>query len=129
MTKTSVVLPGVLLLSGLAGCARIDYDYPRSESYHLADTADTGMGQKIEPIVATRPPDQSGFYPMVDGVEALTVRAFVAELDNPEQALAEQRVRLDQAQEEIRKSRYAATTAGGGRQTVRGSSRCQCRGH
>jgi putative cardiolipin synthase len=52
----------------VSGCASIDYDYPRDESYFDPDTADTRLGQNIAPLVATKPPGQSGFYPMEDGV-------------------------------------------------------------
>ncbi len=68
-----------LLLLSAAGCATIDYDYPRSESYFLPDTSDTRLGQGVEPLVAQHPPDQSGFYPMNDGVDALAARLLLAE--------------------------------------------------
>ena len=63
----------------LAGCASIDYDYPRTESYFLPDTAHTFLGREIVPAVATHPPEQSGFYPMSDGVDALAARLLLAE--------------------------------------------------
>ena len=65
-------------LSFVAGCATIDYDYPRSESYFLPDTSDTELAEGIEPMVAQHPPDQSGFYPMNDGVDALAARLLLA---------------------------------------------------
>jgi putative cardiolipin synthase len=68
-----------LLLLSVAGCATIDYDYPRAESYFLPDTSDTELAKAIEPLVALHPPDQSGFYPMNDGVDALTTRLLLAE--------------------------------------------------
>ena len=68
-----------LLLISAAGCATIDYDYPRQESYFLPDTADTRLGNLIEPDVAQRPAGQSGFYPMNDGVDALSSRLLLAE--------------------------------------------------
>jgi putative cardiolipin synthase len=68
-----------LAMSFVAGCATIDYDYPRSESYFLPDTSDTELAESIEPEVARHPPDQSGFYPMNDGVDALTTRLLLAE--------------------------------------------------
>jgi putative cardiolipin synthase len=63
----------------LAGCASIDYDYPRDESYFEPDTAETYLGQEIIPVVASKPPDQSGFYPMEDGVDALAARLLLAQ--------------------------------------------------
>lgn len=74
--RTSLI---VLLLISAAGCATIDYDYPRQESYFLPDTSDTSLGKRIEPEVAGRPAGQSGFYPIVDGVDALTARLLLAE--------------------------------------------------
>ena len=63
----------------IAGCASIDYDYPRSESYFLRDTADTQLGLEILPDVAQMPADQSGFYPIPDGVDALAARLLLAQ--------------------------------------------------
>ncbi len=68
-----------LAMSFVGGCATIDYDYPRSESYFLPDTSDTYWGTHVEPEVEKHPPDQSGFYPMNDGVDALTARLLLAE--------------------------------------------------
>jgi putative cardiolipin synthase len=66
-------------MSFAGGCATIDYDYPRSESYFLPDTSDTYFGMQVEPEVAKYPPDQAGFYPVNDGVDALTARLLLAE--------------------------------------------------
>jgi len=63
----------------VAGCASIDYDYPRTESYFLPDTADTYLGGKILPDVEKMPADQSGFYPLSDGIDALAARLLLAQ--------------------------------------------------
>ena len=63
----------------VAGCATIDYDYPRQESYFDPDTTDTTLGRQIVPVVASKPSDQSGFYPMSDGVDALAARLLLAQ--------------------------------------------------
>jgi putative cardiolipin synthase len=68
-----------LAMSFVGGCATIDYDYPRSESYFYPDTSDTRLAEAIEPEVTQHPPNQSGFYPMNDGVDALTTRLLLAE--------------------------------------------------
>ncbi len=68
-----------VLLFSAAGCATIDYDYPRQEAYFLPDTSDTYFGKLIEPAVAQQTPDHSGFYPMNDGVDALTARLLLTE--------------------------------------------------
>lgn len=70
-------LLAVLLLSA-AGCASIDYDYPRTESYYLPDTADTTLGTSITEVVAPHPLEHSGFYPINDGVDALSARLLLA---------------------------------------------------
>ncbi len=79
MTKLIQVTVLALALSIVGGCATIDYDYPRSESYFLSDTSDTSLGQGVEPMVARHPPDQAGFYPMNDGIDALAARLLLAE--------------------------------------------------
>ena len=63
----------------IAGCASIDYDYPRDESYFEPDTAETYLGQQIIPVVASKPPEHSGFYPMEDGIDALAARLLLAQ--------------------------------------------------
>ena len=77
--KRALRLTLIVLLFSAAGCATIDYDYPRQESRYLPDTSDTHFGELIEPAVAMHPPDHSGFYPMNDGVDALTARLLLAE--------------------------------------------------
>jgi len=67
------------MVLGLAGCASIDFDYPRTESHALTDTAETYLGKQIIPVVATKPEDQSGFYPMNDGIDALASRLLLAQ--------------------------------------------------
>jgi len=72
-----VTLTLALLLS--AGCASVDYDYPRSESYFVPDTQDTYLGRQLGPIAVNQPQDQSGFYPMNNGIDALASRLLLAE--------------------------------------------------
>lgn len=62
-----------------AGCASVDYDYPRSESYFLPDTQDTFLARQLGHITANKPQDQSGFYPMGNGIDALASRLLLAE--------------------------------------------------
>jgi len=63
----------------VAGCASIDFDYPKSESYALTDTADTTMARGLAGFVAQHPPEQSGFYPVYDGIDSLALRLLMAE--------------------------------------------------
>ena len=79
MNRLLRITATTLILLSAAGCATINYDYPRTESYFLPDTSDTYLAKQIEPDVARHPPDQSGFYPMNDGVDALTARLLLAE--------------------------------------------------
>src|SRR5210317_333581 len=79
MNRLLRITATTLILLSAAGCATIDYDYPRTESYFLPDTSDTSLGKQIEPDVAQHPPDQSGFYPMNEGVDALTARLLLAD--------------------------------------------------
>lgn len=68
----------VFMLLIVAGCATIDYAYPRQDSYFLPDTSNTRLGKSIEPDVAKKPPNQSGFYSIADGMDALTARLLLA---------------------------------------------------
>jgi putative cardiolipin synthase len=78
--KTAVRFFQIALLALLAaGCATIDYEYPRQESFFLPETSNTHFGKLVEPQVLKHPPDQSGFYPMNDGVDALTARLLLAQ--------------------------------------------------
>ena len=67
-----------LAIAGLSGCASIDFDYPRSESYALTDTDDTYLGREIDDAGFNYPPDQSGVHPLRDGVDALAARLVLA---------------------------------------------------
>ena len=79
MKTVARFLPVATLALLATGCATIDHDYPRQESFFLPETSDTYFGKLIEPEVAKYPPDQSGFYPMNDGVDALTARLLLAQ--------------------------------------------------
>jgi putative cardiolipin synthase len=79
MIKNASKFLAVSVLLFVSGCASIDYDYPRTESFHETDTADTYLGGQIVPVVATKPEGYSGFYPMGDGVDALAARILLAQ--------------------------------------------------
>ena len=63
----------------VAGCASIDFDYPKSETFALTDTGDTTLGRGIAEYVAQHPEEQSGFYPVYDGIDSLALRLLMAE--------------------------------------------------
>jgi putative cardiolipin synthase len=69
----------LLVLAFVTGCASIDFDYPKSESFVLTDTADTTLARDGAETVAQHPPEQSGFYPIFDGIDSLAVRLLMAE--------------------------------------------------
>ena len=61
-----------------AGCASIDFDYPKSDTSTFTDTGDTELGRAFADSVAEHP-GEAGFLPLVDGVEALALRLLLAE--------------------------------------------------
>ena len=63
----------------MSGCASIDFDYPREESTALVNTTDTYLGTKVALLSADKPESGSGFYPLSDGIDALSVRLLLAE--------------------------------------------------
>lgn len=69
----------IFALSFLAGCASIDFDYPKSETYALTGPADTRLGRKIADLVAAHPNTESGFYPVYDGIDSLALRLLLAD--------------------------------------------------
>ena len=69
----------ILVLTFVTGCASIDFDAPKSESYALTDTGDTTIARGIAGLVAQHPPEQSGFYPVYDGIDSLAIRLLMAE--------------------------------------------------
>lgn len=68
----------VAALVALSGCASIDFDYPKSESSAFTDTGDTQLGRVFADAVAAHP-EEAGFLPLMEGVEALAIRLLLAE--------------------------------------------------
>jgi len=62
----------------LCGCATVDFDYPKPVTNALTDTDDTYLGREIEGL-AEQHPDEAGFYPLSDGIDALAARLLLAE--------------------------------------------------
>ncbi len=69
----------LILALTLAGCASIDFDYPRSESYALTDTESTYLGRSLSTAHLGYPTDHSGFHPLTEGIDSLAVRLLLAE--------------------------------------------------
>jgi putative cardiolipin synthase len=64
------------LLAG--GCATVDLDYPRTPSTALQNTQDTALGRAVGKHIASHV-DESGFYVLADGIDALAARLLLAE--------------------------------------------------
>jgi len=67
----------VAFVAVLSGCATIDFDYPKTETTALTDTADTYLGKQLAGL-ADQHPGEAGFYPMGDGIDALASRLLLA---------------------------------------------------
>ena len=64
-------------LAALAGCATVDFDYPKPESYAIEGNSDTFLDGLIQPYEDTHP-GQSGFILLTDGIDALAARLYLA---------------------------------------------------
>jgi len=79
MTFSTRFLVVFLAYLGLCGCASVDFDYPRAESYVLPDTSDTHLANELRDTVAGKPEGHAGFYALVDGIDSLAIRLLMAE--------------------------------------------------
>lgn len=68
-----------LLLCGTTGCASVDYHQTKSESFALTNTSETPLGKEATHLLERQLPDQSGFIPLLDGVQALAYRLALIE--------------------------------------------------
>ncbi len=62
----------------LTGCATVNFDYPKTDSRVFADTSETYFAKHLVDDLANHPVDQSGFYLLPDGIEALSARLMMA---------------------------------------------------
>jgi len=69
----------LFVVSLLSGCASIDFDYPRTESMTITDTDRTRIGIGVSQLSSGHADGTSGFYPLIDGIEALSTRLLLAE--------------------------------------------------
>ena len=67
------------LFTVLVGCATVDFDYPKPESTALSDVDTTYLGKKFDGVTDGYPDGYSGFLPLGDGIEALSIRLLLAE--------------------------------------------------
>ena len=73
MTKVFTLISIFILLSG---CAAVNFDYPKTESMAFQETGETYFGKRVTEL-SDGHPDESGFYFLVDGVEALAARLWM----------------------------------------------------
>lgn len=73
-------LVAITMVAGLPGCATVDFDYPKQESNAVksTSTADTYLGKQLAGLATTHPDGESGFVPLEDGIDALSVRLLLA---------------------------------------------------
>lgn len=71
----TIILTAIVTL--LAGCASVNFDHPKTESYVLEDTSDTYLSSQLSDATVDKPAGQSGFYPLPDGVDAFAARLLL----------------------------------------------------
>ncbi|WP_439101142.1 phospholipase D family protein [Congregibacter sp.] len=73
----SVVLFAVIFGATMLGaCSTVDFEQPKEASYANLDTSDTRLGRALGPLREARHP-QSGFAPLLPGVDALSARLLL----------------------------------------------------
>lgn len=72
--KVAILLAALVMLTG---CASVDFDYEKTESFAFPDTQDTYLGAHFADVVAGQPPGFAGFYPLPDGINALAARLLL----------------------------------------------------
>jgi len=73
------VFVAFVVVSTLAGCATVNFDYPKSASTAFEDTDETHLGRRAVPRAAAHGADESGFIVQVDGVDALATRVLLSQ--------------------------------------------------
>ena len=66
-------------LAILAACATAPTDYPKAPSFALEDTRTTELGRRVSELTRTHAADESGFYVLTEGVDALAARLILAD--------------------------------------------------
>ena len=72
-------LISMMALGILASCASIPSDYPKPPSFALEDTRNTELGRRVSELTRTHVADESGFYVLTEGVDALATRLILAD--------------------------------------------------
>jgi len=71
----SVILLTALLLSA---CSTVNFDYPKQASFASEEVADTDLGEAYDDWTELHG-ENSGFYPLIDGIDALGARLRLIE--------------------------------------------------
>ncbi len=69
----------ILILITLAGCATVDFNYPREVSVAINPSEDTALQRRVDVWLAANP-GPSGFYPLISGTDALGARLRLIEV-------------------------------------------------
>ena len=77
MRMRCLLLPGIVVVALLAGCAGLPSLEGRSASAAFTDTANTPIGMAVAPLLAAHP-GLSGVYLLADGRDAFAARAVLA---------------------------------------------------
>ena len=73
--------PCVLTLLIASGCASLPDNTERTPSYTIEDTSNTRLGRELEPLVSQHP-GESGFHPLIDGIDAFAARLVLVSKAN-----------------------------------------------
>jgi putative cardiolipin synthase len=77
-SKLRNMLAMLTFIGMLTGCATVSLEQPKSYSTAITDTDDTALGQYAANKAAQHD-NQSGFYPLIQGMDALGTRLRLAE--------------------------------------------------
>ena len=74
MRIRTLVLLGLSL--AISACASVPFDYPREDSFAIADTSDTTIGREVAEWVEAHD-GLSGFYPLIEGMDSFGARLYL----------------------------------------------------
>ena len=72
-----LIFTAVIFIS--ASCATVNFDYPKTESTAFTDIDDTYLAKQFADEVGQHPQNQSGFYFLPNGIDALSARLLMAD--------------------------------------------------
>jgi len=69
----------LLLTVALGACSTVNFDHPKTESYAITDVGNSELGEVNSDWIAEHE-NRSGFYPLIDGLDALGARLRMIDL-------------------------------------------------